>query len=324
MAANKTRAAKARDASSQPVDPEHTQVGQPASPTRADKSRANARTAPGRPIGQSWTGAELDTPLVRLSRVTKTYSSSEQLQVQALRGIDLALAAGDYLSIVGRSGSGKSTLMHIIGCLDVATSGSYEIEGVDTGTMDERELARIRNSKIGFVFQQFNLLPTLTAQRNVEVPLLYAGVPASQRRERAKQALDRVGLSDRSTHRPGELSGGQQQRVAVARALVGDPALILADEPTGALDSVATAELLDLFDELNAAGRTVVVITHESDVAARANQQITLKDGLIQSSGATGRGAAPERPARDAANSAPGSRGAGTPGADRADGGGVR
>ncbi|MDR1833500.1 MAG: ABC transporter ATP-binding protein [Propionibacteriaceae bacterium] len=221
------------------------------------------------------------TDLLTLRGVRKTYFSSEEVQVQALRGIDLDVEEGEYAAIMGPSGSGKSTLMHIIGCLDVATEGEYEIDGVDTSEMSERQLARIRNQKIGFVFQQFNLLPTLTALRNVEVPLLYAGVPASQRRERAAKALARVGLADRSEHRPGELSGGQQQRVAVARALVTDPALILADEPTGALDSVSTNDLLDLFDELHGQGKTLVVITHEAEVAARAARVVHLRDGLI-------------------------------------------
>ncbi|MDR1790889.1 MAG: ABC transporter ATP-binding protein [Propionibacteriaceae bacterium] len=221
--------------------------------------------------------------LLRLRGVKKTYASSEQVQVQALRGIDLRVLEGEYLAIMGPSGSGKSTLMHIIGCLDVSTAGTYEIDGVNTAEMNEKALAKIRNQKIGFVFQQFNLLPTLSALRNVEVPLLYAGVPASQRKERARQALERVGLADRAEHRPGQLSGGQQQRVAVARALVTNPSLILADEPTGALDSVSTADLLDLFDELHEAGRTLVVITHEADVAARAQRTVHLYDGLIRS-----------------------------------------
>jgi putative ABC transport system ATP-binding protein len=183
---------------------------------------------------------------------------------------------------MGPSGSGKSTLMHIIGCLDVPTSGHYELDGVDVSSMDEKALAQVRNEKVGFVFQSFNLLPALSALRNVELPLLYAGVPRGERRERAQAALERVGLGDRTTHRPGELSGGQQQRVSVARALVTNPALLLADEPTGALDSVSTADILDLFDELNHAGRTIVVITHEADVGQRAKRIVHLYDGAFR------------------------------------------
>ena len=220
------------------------------------------------------------TELLSMHGVTKVYATG-QLQVAALRGIDLDIAAGDYFAIMGPSGSGKSTLMHIIGCLDVPTSGSYLLDGTEVASMNERQLAEVRNQKVGFVFQQFNLLASLTAQRNVELPLLYAGVKASERRERAQAALERVGLGDRMEHRPGELSGGQQQRVSMARAIVTDPALLLADEPTGALDSVSTREILDLFDDLNAQGRTIIVITHENDVAKRARHVAHLRDGVF-------------------------------------------
>ncbi|MCB0910629.1 MAG: ABC transporter ATP-binding protein [Propionibacteriaceae bacterium] len=221
--------------------------------------------------------------MLHMTGVRKTYSTGV-VEVEALRGIDLDVDAGDYLAIMGPSGSGKSTLMHIIGCLDVPTAGTYLLDGTDVSAMSEKHLAEIRNSKIGFVFQQFNLLASLTAIRNVELPLVYAGVPAAERRERAMLALEKVGLAQRVHHRPGELSGGQQQRVSVARALVTDPALILADEPTGALDSHSTAEILELFEELNESGRTIVVITHEADVGERAKHLVHIYDGLLRES----------------------------------------
>ncbi|MDR1236808.1 MAG: ABC transporter ATP-binding protein [Propionibacteriaceae bacterium] len=224
--------------------------------------------------------------LLTMRQVRKTYSTGV-VSVEALRGIDMDVERGDYLAIMGPSGSGKSTLMHIIGCLDVPSDGSYELDGVDVSAMDERQLAEVRNRKIGFVFQQFNLLSALTALRNVELPLLYAGMKRSERRERALAALERVGLADRVEHRPGELSGGQQQRVSMARALVTDPALILADEPTGALDSVSTNDILDLFQELNEAGRTIVVITHEDEVSKRAKHVVHLYDGQFREAGST-------------------------------------
>ena len=215
-----------------------------------------------------------------LREVTKTYATGT-VEVAALRGITLDVAQGDYVAIMGPSGSGKSTLMHILGCLDVVTSGQYLLASQDVAAMSEAELARVRNEHIGFVFQQFNLLPTLSAWRNVALPLSYAGVPGPERRRRALTALERVGLADRVDHRPGELSGGQQQRVAIARALVTDPAVVLADEPTGNLDSVATADVLSLLDELHRAGRTVVLITHEAEVAARAARVVHIRDGRL-------------------------------------------
>jgi len=223
-------------------------------------------------------------PVIEFADVTKIYRTGS-LDVAALRGVDLRIDVGEYFAVMGPSGSGKSTLMHIIGCLDVATEGTFRLAGENVGEMDEVDLAEIRNRRIGFVFQQFNLLPSLTAWRNVELPLTYARVPRDVRRARALEALDRVGLADRVDHRPGELSGGQQQRVAVARALVTDPALILADEPTGNLDSVATADVLALFDELHEQQRTIVLITHEMEVAQRAHRIIRVRDGMIVSKG---------------------------------------
>jgi len=219
-------------------------------------------------------------PVLSLSEVTKVYRNGS-LEVAALRGVSLDVQPGEYVAVMGPSGSGKSTLMHIIGCLDVPSAGSYHLAGEDVSAMSENDLADVRNRSIGFVFQQFNLLASMTAWSNVALPLAYAGVGRALRRERAEAALGRVGLADRVGHRPGELSGGQQQRVAVARALVTEPALVLADEPTGNLDSTSTADVLDLFDELHDAGRTVVLITHEHDVAARAGRVVRLRDGLV-------------------------------------------
>ncbi len=219
--------------------------------------------------------------LLDLHGVTKTYRMGE-IDVHAVRGVDLQVAVGDFLAIVGPSGSGKSTLMHILGCLDVPTSGSYTFGGVDVARMDEHDLAVVRNRRIGFVFQAFNLLPGLTALRNVELPLVYAGVPRAERRIRAAEALERVGLGARLEHKPNELSGGQQQRVSVARALVTEPDLILADEPTGNLDSASTAEILELLREVHDSGRTIVLITHEHDVAEQARRVIAMSDGVAE------------------------------------------
>ena len=218
--------------------------------------------------------------LIELDDVRKTYRSGS-LRVTALDGITLAIDGGEYVAVMGPSGSGKSTLMHIIGCLDVPSSGRYRLAGEDVGAMTEAQLADVRNRRIGFVFQQFNLLATMPAWRNVELPLSYGGVGRAERRERARQALDWVGLAGRAQHRPGELSGGEQQRVAIARALVTEPDLLLADEPTGNLDSASTAEILGLLDELHGTGRTVVMITHEGDVARRSGRTVRLLDGLV-------------------------------------------
>jgi putative ABC transport system ATP-binding protein len=218
--------------------------------------------------------------VVDLEDVCKTYRTGT-IEVAALRGITARIEQGEYVAVMGPSGSGKSTLMHIIGCLDVPTSGRYRLAGEDVAELDEVELAEIRNARIGFVFQQFNLLASLPAWRNVELPLTYAGIAPTERRRRALAALDRVGLADRVDHRPNELSGGQQQRVAIARALVTDPDLILADEPTGNLDSTSTADVLELLLELHRAGRTIVLITHEADVAAAAQRTVQVRDGLV-------------------------------------------
>jgi putative ABC transport system ATP-binding protein len=220
------------------------------------------------------------SPVIDVQDVRKTYRNGT-LEVEALRGVTFTIDAGEYVAVMGPSGSGKSTLMHILGCLDVPTSGRFSLAGEDVSTMTEVELAHVRNRRIGFVFQQFNLLASLSALRNVELPLVYAGLDRSARKERALDALDRVGLGDRVEHRPGELSGGQQQRVAVARALVTDPALILADEPTGNLDSVSAHDVLELLGELHDSGRTIVVITHDADVAMAAGRTMRIKDGEI-------------------------------------------
>jgi len=229
---------------------------------------------------QSRIALEPRTPSIRLENVFKTYGAGGTA-VHALAGVSLDVEPGEYVAVMGASGSGKSTLMHVIGCLDAPTSGRYLLDGLDVGELDDGDLATVRGRKVGFVFQSFNLLPRTSAIANVELPLVYAGVGRAERRARAEAALDAVGLADRREHRPSELSGGQQQRVAVARALVTSPSLLLADEPTGNLDSHATVELLRVVDALNEAGHTVVVVTHEDDVARHARRIVRLVDGAV-------------------------------------------
>ena len=236
--------------------------------------------------------------LIDLKDIHKVYDMGAE-KVRALNGVDLAIERGEYVAIMGSSGSGKSTLMNLLGCLDTPSSGHYHLNGVAVEELDDQQLAAIRNKEIGFVFQTFNLLARTDALHNVELPLIYAGVPRAERRERAKRALERVGLGDRMSHQPNELSGGQRQRVAVARALVNNPSILLADEPTGNLDSSTSQEIMELFAQLHQGGNTVILVTHEPDIAAFADRQVMLKDGKVVADHPTLR-AAPATPATPA------------------------
>jgi putative ABC transport system ATP-binding protein len=219
--------------------------------------------------------------LITTNDLWKTYVMGSE-EIHALRGVSINIDSGEYVAIMGPSGSGKSTLMNLIGCLDTPTKGSYLLNGKEVASMNDDELARIRNEEIGFVFQTFNLLPRATALHNVELPLVYAGISARDRQERARQALEKVELTSRASHRPNELSGGQRQRVAIARALVNNPSILLADEPTGNLDSKTGVEIMAVFERLHAAGNTIVLVTHEADIAAQAHRVIHIRDGQVE------------------------------------------
>ncbi|NOT09357.1 MAG: ABC transporter ATP-binding protein [Gemmatimonadales bacterium] len=229
--------------------------------------------------------------VIQIRDMTRTYVMGAE-EVHALRGVSLEIRRNEYVAIMGPSGSGKSTLMNMIGCLDTPSSGEYWLNGQEVSRMGDDALARVRNKEIGFVFQTFNLLPRASALQNVELPLVYGGVGAKDRRERSKAALTRVGLGDRMEHRPNELSGGQRQRVAIARALVNEPAILLADEPTGNLDSTTSEEIMRVFESLHAQGQTIIMVTHEPDIAAHAERTVVLKDGKVSSDTTNRRGAA--------------------------------
>jgi putative ABC transport system ATP-binding protein len=231
-------------------------------------------------------------PIIETQDLWKTYVMGSE-EIHALRGVDLSIERGEYVAIMGPSGSGKSTLMNLIGCLDTPTKGSYLLNGKQVGQMNDNELARIRNEEIGFVFQTFNLLPRASALHNVELPLVYAGVPSKERQDRAREALRKVELENRMDHKPNELSGGQRQRVAIARALVNNPSILLADEPTGNLDSKTGVEIMSLFERLHETGNTIVLVTHEADIAAHAHRVVHIRDGRVE---------------KDVATSAPGPR----------------
>ncbi|MAT90666.1 MAG: macrolide ABC transporter ATP-binding protein [Flavobacteriaceae bacterium] len=220
--------------------------------------------------------------VIKIRNIKRDFPLGQEV-VKVLKGIDLDIAKGEYVALMGPSGSGKSTLMNLLGCLDTPTSGSYELNGKDVSNMTDDELAEIRNKEIGFVFQTFNLLPRTTALENVALPMIYAGASKAQRTERAEEVLTDVGLADRMDHRPNQLSGGQRQRVAVGRALVNKPSIILADEPTGNLDSKTSVEIMKLFDDIHAAGNTVILVTHEEDIAEHAHRIIRLRDGIVES-----------------------------------------
>lgn len=247
------------------------------------QSRAGAGDVPISSAGERVIGLQIIfmDPIIHLSSIRKSYFLGKN-ELSVLKGIDLVINPNEYVALMGPSGSGKSTLMNILGCLDTPTSGQYILHGNDVSKMDDDALAEVRNKEIGFVFQQFNLMPRLTAIENVGVPLIYAGISRKEREERAAEMLKRVGLSDRARHKPNELSGGQCQRVAVARALINNPAIILADEPTGNLDSRTSEEIMEMFGQIHQSGNTVVLVTHEEDIAEHARRIVRLKDGVIE------------------------------------------
>jgi putative ABC transport system ATP-binding protein len=226
----------------------------------------------------------MSSPVIELNNITRSFRIGE-MEVNALRGVNLMIKKGEYVALMGPSGSGKSTLMNILGCLDTPTSGSYSLNGTDVSHLSDNELAEIRNKEIGFVFQTFNLLARSTSLDNVALPLVYAGFSRKQRLEKARMGLTSVGLADRMEHKPNELSGGQRQRVAIARALVNDPSIILADEPTGNLDTKTSVEIMELMEEIHRKGNTVIIVTHEEDIARRAKRVVRLRDGVIESDG---------------------------------------